>query len=65
MELCYDPFELEDGAAASLAEPAGDAAGAAQRLGEGGGGAAARFARICAAITLAEAWEAYRDAWRE
>ena len=49
MELCYVPWSIEDGLARCAGGTAGDAAGASQRLGQGGGGASRTSAPICGA----------------
>jgi MoaA/NifB/PqqE/SkfB family radical SAM enzyme len=63
MELCYSPFALEDGLRASLEDPPATLL----VLPNGWVKVAAALPHICADLrrtTLAEAWEAYRRAWR-
>ncbi|MEO8752699.1 MAG: radical SAM protein [Casimicrobiaceae bacterium] len=64
MELCYLPFSMEEGLRASLAEPPATL----QVLPDGRVKVAAALPYICADLrtdTLAEAWQAYRRAWRD
>jgi len=63
MELCYSPFALEDGLRGSLDDPPATLL----VLPNGWVKVAAALPHICADLrrmTLAEAWEAYRAAWR-
>jgi hypothetical protein len=43
LELCYEPFELADGLAASVTSPPATLLVLPQRLGQGRGGASARL----------------------
>ena len=64
MELCYVPFSIEEGLRASLAEPPATLL----VLPDGRVKVAAALPPICAGLrreSLAEAWEAYRRAWRD
>ena len=64
MELCYIPFEHGGGLARSLDDPPATLL----VLPNGWVKVAAVLPHICAdlrAATLAQAWQAYRDAWRE
>jgi len=64
MELCYSPFTLEDGLRASIDDPPATLL----VLPNGWVKVAAALPHICADLrraTLAEAWEAYRSAWRD
>jgi MoaA/NifB/PqqE/SkfB family radical SAM enzyme len=64
MELCYVPFSMEEGLRGSLAEPPATLL----VLPDGRVKVAAALPHICADLrrgTLAEAWEAYRRAWRD
>ena len=64
MELCYSPFALEDGLRGSLEDPPATLL----VLPNGWVKVAAALPHICADLrrmTLAEAWEAYRCAWRD
>jgi MoaA/NifB/PqqE/SkfB family radical SAM enzyme len=64
MELCYVPFSIEEGMRRSLAEPPATLL----VLPDGRVKVAAALPHICADLrrdTLAEAWEAYRRAWRD
>jgi MoaA/NifB/PqqE/SkfB family radical SAM enzyme len=63
MELCYVPFDIEDGLRASLETPPATLL----VLPNGWVKVAAALPQICADLrrdTLLEAWEAYRNAWR-
>lgn len=63
LELCYEPFSMTDGLGASLAEPPATLL----VLPNGEVKVAAALPFICADLrtdTLAQAWEAYRSAWR-
>lgn len=63
MELCYVPFDIEDGLRASLATPPATLL----VLPNGWVKVAAALPHICADLrrdSLAQAWEAYRSAWR-
>jgi len=64
MELCYSPLAMEDGLRGSLAEPPATLL----VLPNGWVKVAAALPHVCAdlrRVTLAEAWEAYRGAWRD
>ena len=64
MELCYVPFSMEEGLRGSLAEPPATLL----VLPDGRVKVAAALPHICADLrrqSLAEAWEAYRRAWRD
>jgi MoaA/NifB/PqqE/SkfB family radical SAM enzyme len=64
MELCYSPLALEDGLRASLDDPPATLL----VLPNGWVKVAAALPHICADLrraTLQEAWEAYRNAWRD
>ena len=64
MELCYSPFALEEGLRGSLDDPPATLL----VLPNGWVKVAAALPHICAdlrRVTLAEAWEAYRAAWRD
>jgi len=64
MGLCYIPFELAEGLAACLEVPPATLL----VLPNGWVKVAAALPHVCAdlrAMTLAEAWEAYREAWRD
>jgi len=64
MELCYVPFSMEEGLRGSLAEPPATLL----VLPDGRVKVAAALPHICADLrrdTLAQAWEAYRRAWRD
>jgi len=63
MELCYEPFRMEDGLRRSAAEPPATLL----VLPNGWVKVAAALPHICADLRrmpLAEAWESYRNAWR-
>jgi MoaA/NifB/PqqE/SkfB family radical SAM enzyme len=63
LELCYLPFDVEEGLRASLAEPPATLL----VLPNGWVKVAAALPHICADLrkdSLARAWEAYRSAWR-
>jgi MoaA/NifB/PqqE/SkfB family radical SAM enzyme len=63
LELCYVPFDIEEGLAASLGTPPATLL----VLPNGWVKVAAALPHICADLrkdSLAQAWEAYRDAWR-
>jgi MoaA/NifB/PqqE/SkfB family radical SAM enzyme len=63
MELCYIPFDIAEGIARSLAEPPATLL----VLPNGWVKVAAALPQVCADLrtqTLAEAWNAYRGAWR-
>jgi MoaA/NifB/PqqE/SkfB family radical SAM enzyme len=63
LELCYVPFDIEDGLRASLETPPATLL----VLPNGWVKVAAALPQICADLrrdTLLEAWEAYRNAWR-
>jgi MoaA/NifB/PqqE/SkfB family radical SAM enzyme len=63
MELCYEPFEIGDGLAASLASPPATLL----VLPNGWVKVAAALPHVCADLRrdrLEDAWNAYRDAWR-
>jgi MoaA/NifB/PqqE/SkfB family radical SAM enzyme len=63
IELCYAPFDIEDGLRASLDTPPATLL----VLPNGWVKVAAALPEICADLrrnTLPEAWEAYRSAWR-
>ena len=64
MELCYVPFSMEEGLRGSLAQPPATLL----VLPDGRVKVAAALPHICADLrkdTLAEAWLAYRSAWRD
>jgi MoaA/NifB/PqqE/SkfB family radical SAM enzyme len=64
MELCYSPFALEDGLRAMLDDPPATLL----VLPNGWVKVAAAIPHICADLrraTLQEAWDAYRNAWRD
>lgn len=64
MELCYSPFAIEDGLRRILEDPPATML----VLPNGSVKVAAALPYICAdlrAVTLAQAWDAYRSAWRE
>jgi MoaA/NifB/PqqE/SkfB family radical SAM enzyme len=64
MELCYSPLALEDGLRASLDDPPATLL----VLPNGWVKVAAAIPHICADLrraSLQEAWEAYRNAWRD
>jgi MoaA/NifB/PqqE/SkfB family radical SAM enzyme len=64
MELCYVPFGMDDGLRASLADPPATLL----VLPNGKVKVAAALPHLCADLrrmSLAEAWEAYRGAWRD
>jgi len=64
MELCYVPFSIEEGLRRSLADPPATLL----VLPDGRVKVAAALPYICADLrhdTLAEAWDAYRRAWRD
>ena len=64
MELCYSPLALEDGLRAMLEDPPATLL----VLPNGWVKVAAAIPQICADLrraTLQEAWEAYRNAWRD
>ena len=65
MELCYEPFEHRGGLRASLDEPPATLL----VLPNGWVKVAAALPQVCADLRhdrrSAQAWEAYRDAWRE
>ena len=64
MELCYVPFSMEEGLRGSLAQPPATLL----VLPDGRVKVAAALPHICADLrkdTLAEAWQAYRRAWRD
>lgn len=64
MELCYVPFSMEEGLRGSLAQPPATLL----VLPDGRVKVAAALPHICADMrkdTLAEAWQAYRRAWRD
>ena len=63
LELCYEPFAIADGLAASVASPPATLL----VLPNGWVKVAAALPHICADLrrdSLAQAWEAYRIAWR-
>jgi MoaA/NifB/PqqE/SkfB family radical SAM enzyme len=63
MELCYEPFDVEEGLERSLAAPPATLL----VLPNGWVKVAAALPQICADLrkdSLPEAWEAYRQAWR-
>jgi MoaA/NifB/PqqE/SkfB family radical SAM enzyme len=63
LELCYEPFEIGDGLAASLASPPATLL----LLPNGWVKVAAALPHVCADLRrdrLADAWDAYRSAWR-
>ncbi len=63
LELCYVPFDIEDGLRGSLQTPPATLL----VLPNGWVKVAAALPQICADLrrsTLAEAWDAYRNAWR-
>jgi MoaA/NifB/PqqE/SkfB family radical SAM enzyme len=64
MELCYSPFALSDALRRSLAEPPATLL----VLPDGRVKVAAALPYICASLredTVAQAWQAYREAWRD
>ena len=64
MELCYVPFSMEEGLRECLAEPPATLL----ILPDGRVKVAAALPHICADLrtgTLAQAWQAYRRAWRD
>ena len=64
MELCYLPFSIEDGLNRSCEEPPATML----VLPDGRVKVAAALPHVCADLrrqTLAEAWDAYRSAWRD
>ena len=64
MELCYFPFSIEDGLRGSLEEPPATML----VLPDGRVKVAAALPHLCADLrrqTLAQAWDAYRSAWRD
>ena len=64
MELCYFPFSIEDGLRSSLEEPPATML----VLPDGRVKVAAAIPHLCADLrrqTLAQAWDAYRSAWRD
>jgi MoaA/NifB/PqqE/SkfB family radical SAM enzyme len=64
MEFCYIPRDMRDGLKASLNEPPATL----QVLPNGWVKVVAALPHICAdlrRVTLAEAWDAYREAWRQ
>lgn len=63
MELCHEPFSMEDGLRQSASEPPATLL----VLPNGWVKVAAALPQVCANLrgtTLSEAWEAYRNAWR-
>jgi MoaA/NifB/PqqE/SkfB family radical SAM enzyme len=63
MQLCYEPFSIEDGLRAALEQPPATLL----VLPNGWVKVAAALPAICADLrrdTLADAWQAYREAWR-
>jgi hypothetical protein len=63
MTLCYSPFDMADGLRQSVAEPPATLL----VLPNGWVKVAAALAHVCADLrrtTLAAAWNAYREAWR-
>jgi MoaA/NifB/PqqE/SkfB family radical SAM enzyme len=63
MELCYSPFTIEDGLRGTVEDPPATLL----VLPNGSVKVAAALPYVCADLrreTLAEAWEAYRSAWR-
>jgi len=63
MELCFEPFSMEEGLRQSAAEPPATLL----VLPNGWVKVAAALPQVCADlrhVTLAQAWEAYRSAWR-
>ena len=64
LELCYIPSDVQEGLRASLAEPPATLL----ILPNGWVKVVAALPQICAdlrRVTLSEAWDAYRDAWRQ
>jgi MoaA/NifB/PqqE/SkfB family radical SAM enzyme len=64
VELCYIPFDIADGLRRTLADPPATLL----VLPNGWVKVAAALPHVCADLrrcTLAEAWNAYRDAWRD
>jgi hypothetical protein len=64
MEICYEPFSLEDGLRAALVEPSATLL----VLPNGWVKVAAALPHICADLrrcTLQEAWAAYQRAWHQ
>ncbi len=64
LELCYIPFDMKDALAATLADPPATLL----VLPNGWVKVVAALPQICAdlrRVTLSEAWDAYRDAWRQ
>ena len=64
MELCYSPLTIQDGLRASLNDPPATLL----VLPNGWVKVVAALPQICADLrraTLAEAWQAYRCAWRD
>jgi MoaA/NifB/PqqE/SkfB family radical SAM enzyme len=64
MELCYSPFALSDALRRGLADPPATLL----VLPDGRVKVAAALPYICASLrehTVAQAWQAYRDAWRD
>ena len=64
MELCYFPFSIEDGLRGSLEEPPATML----VLPDGRVKVTAALPHLCADLrrqTLAQAWDAYRSAWRD
>ena len=59
------PSTMDGGSARQPRDPAGDAAGAAERLGQGGGGAAAHLCRFAPRYAGRRPGRRYRDAWRD
>jgi hypothetical protein len=63
MQFCYLPFSIEDGLRAALEQPPATLL----VLPNGWVKVAAAIPEICADLrheTLADAWQAYREAWR-
>jgi MoaA/NifB/PqqE/SkfB family radical SAM enzyme len=64
LELCFEPFSMQDGLRASLASPPATL----QVLPNGWVKVSAALAGVCADLrreTLQQAWENYRDAWHD
>jgi len=63
MELCYEPFSMDEGLKRSAAEPPATLL----VLPNGWVKVAAALPHVCADLrngTIGQAWEAYRSAWR-
>ena len=64
IELCYLPFSIEDGLKEALAEPSASI----QIIPDGRVKVAAPLPYVCADLktqSLGEAWDAYREAWKD